>query len=280
MKIAVFSDIHSNAVAFRACLKQAEKLGFDTCVLLGDYVSDLAYPERTMEIIEKIKAKYPTEIIRGNREEYLLEHMKNPMDDWKYNSRTGSLLYTYENLPRETVLSFEKMPITKCVDFKGYPPFEIAHGSFLKSRAMVLPGHKDADEMFLSMKTNFSIVGHTHYMFIMKRGEKTIANAGSVGVPSRNLPGACFLMMESGKDTWNLSVNRVQYDIDRVIFEMDESGLTEKSNVWARGIKKMLKTGREYLIEVLDLVKAYSSQTGLPFDDERLWEEAAKKLGI
>ncbi len=280
MRIAVFSDIHSNSVAFKSALMQASRLGFDACVLLGDYVSDCAYPERTIEMISELTQKYPTEMIKGNREEYLVHHLKNPNDDWKYNSRTGSLLYTFENLSRDVILSFENMPIQKCVSFGGCPPFEIAHGSFTKSRAQVIPGHKDTEEMFSLMKTDLALVGHTHYLFIMQKGDKTIANAGPIGVPSRNMTGACFLMLESQKDFWRPSLHRVEYDIDKVICEIDESGLSKASNVWARGIKAMLKTGREYLLEILDLVKTYSGQTNLPMDDERLWEEAARKLGI
>lgn len=280
MKIAVFSDIHSNSIALRAALADARKIGFDACVLLGDYVSDCAYPERTMDQISEIRAKYPTEIIKGNREEYLLNHLYAPDDGWKYNSRTGSLLYTFENLSKDTILSFKDMPIQKTVSFNGYPSFEIAHGSFTKSRAQVIPGHPDTDEMFLSMQTDLALVGHTHFLFVMQKGRKTIANAGPVGVPSRNMTGACFLMLESKKDFWQPSIHRAEYDIDKVVREIDESGLTQQSNVWARGIKAMLKTGREYLLEVLDLVKTYSGQTGLSMDDESLWEKAANVLGI
>ena len=86
--------------------------------------------------------------------------------------------------------------------------------------------------------------------------------------------------MESGKKEWKVSLPRIEYDIDRVISEMDESGLTQKSNVWARGIKAMLRTGREYLLEVLSDVDQMSILYHLPNDDERLWEEAARKLGI
>ncbi|MBQ6716991.1 MAG: metallophosphoesterase family protein [Clostridia bacterium] len=280
MRIAAFSDIHSNSVAFRACLKEAETIGFDACVLLGDYVSDCAYPERTMEVISEIKSRYPTEMIKGNREEYLLNHLQNPADDWTYGSKTGSLLYTFESLSKNDILSFQNMPISKRVEFSGYPPFEIAHGSFTKSRAMVLPGNPDMDDVFLSMKTLLTVIGHSHRMLIMQRGAKTIANGGPVGVPSWNLPGASFLMLESEKDLWKCSLHRIQYDVDRVIREMDESGLTEKSNVWARGIKAMLRTGREYLLEALEIVSILSKELNIPESDERLWEEAAKRLNI
>ena len=38
MKIGVISDIHSNIVAFRACVDYLEEEGCDEYFLLGDYV--------------------------------------------------------------------------------------------------------------------------------------------------------------------------------------------------------------------------------------------------
>lgn len=280
MRICAFSDIHSNSVAFRAVIKEAEKIGFDACVLLGDYVSDCAYPERTMELIAGLRDRCPCEIIIGNREEYLLNHLNNPNDDWRYNSRTGSLLYTFENLSKDTLRLFQSLPISKTVCFDSCPPFEICHGSFTKSRATVVCGHRDTEEMFSGMKTSLAVVGHTHRMFIMHKGDRILANGGPVGVPGCNLPGAGFLMIEVNKNSFSPSLHLIQYDIDTVIREMDESGLTQKANVWARGIKAMLKTGREYLLEVLSSVKELSRETGCSIDDERLWEEAARRLGI
>ena len=281
MRISVFSDIHSNSVAFKACIKCAEAIGFDACILLGDYVSDCAYPERTMELIGEIKQKYPTIMIRGNREEYLLDHLRNPgRSDWKYNSQTGSLLYTFENLSKESILSFDSMPIYQKIDIPGYESFEICHGSITKSRAMVLPGHKDADEACEQMATKLLILGHTHTRFIMKKDDRVLANGGPVGVPSDNVTGASFLMLSSEKGVFVPSVHVTDYDVDEVVRQIDESGLTQKANVWARGIKAMLRTGREYLIEAIDLVAVLSRETGLPPEDERLWQKAAGILKI
>lgn len=281
MRISVFSDIHSNSIAFKACLERAEAIGFDACILLGDYVSDCAYPERTMELINGIKEKYPVHMIIGNREEYLLNHLHHPeKDNWQYNSQTGSLLYTFENLSKASLLSFENMPIYKKIDLAGYKPFEICHGTIHKSRASVLPGRRDADEAFLKMETDLLVLGHTHTMFIMNRHDKTIANGGPVGVPSDNTPGASFLMLETTENGWTPSIHKTEYDIHKVYAEIDESGLIHKANVWARGIKAMLKTGREYLLEVLEIVHVLSHETGLSASDERLWQEAARRLHI
>ncbi len=51
MKIAVLSDIHGNYIALRECIKYAVEKGIETFVFLGDYVGELAYPQKTMEIL-------------------------------------------------------------------------------------------------------------------------------------------------------------------------------------------------------------------------------------
>ena len=44
MRLAVFSDVHSNHHALEACLKEAEKQKADGHIFLGDYISDCANP--------------------------------------------------------------------------------------------------------------------------------------------------------------------------------------------------------------------------------------------
>ena len=58
MKIAVLSDIHGNYIALQKCVDYALSRGIDTFIFLGDYVGELAYPQKTMEIIYFLKEKY------------------------------------------------------------------------------------------------------------------------------------------------------------------------------------------------------------------------------
>lgn len=62
MKIAVLSDIHGNYIAFRKCIDYALSNGIDTFLFLGDYVGELAYPQKTMEIIYSLKERYTGKI--------------------------------------------------------------------------------------------------------------------------------------------------------------------------------------------------------------------------
>lgn len=68
--IAVISDIHGNYVALERCLDHAASNQANAYLFLGDYVSELAYPERTMRLLYETAQKYPCMFIRGNKEDY------------------------------------------------------------------------------------------------------------------------------------------------------------------------------------------------------------------
>ena len=54
MRVAVLSDIHSNYHAFKACYEDAVKCSAESFIFLGDYISDLAEPQRTMDLVYEI----------------------------------------------------------------------------------------------------------------------------------------------------------------------------------------------------------------------------------
>ena len=57
MRLAVFSDVHSNHHALKACLKEAEKQKADGYIFLGDYISDChPNPHETMKLMIPRKA--------------------------------------------------------------------------------------------------------------------------------------------------------------------------------------------------------------------------------
>ena len=51
MEIAVLSDIHGNYVALERCLEYAFSQNIGTFIFLGDYIGELAYPGKTMQIL-------------------------------------------------------------------------------------------------------------------------------------------------------------------------------------------------------------------------------------
>lgn len=109
-KIAVIGDIHSNYVGLERCIEHALKQNPDEFLFLGDYISDCPYPQKTMKIVYEMDRDYKCRFIRGNREDYMLNHRKNSGERWTYSSASGSLLYTYENLTERDFQFFEALP--------------------------------------------------------------------------------------------------------------------------------------------------------------------------
>ena len=70
LDIAVLSDIHGNYVALESCLAHAVSQNIKTFLFLGDYVSELAYPERTMKLLYEMDRTCSCRFIRGNKEEF------------------------------------------------------------------------------------------------------------------------------------------------------------------------------------------------------------------
>ena len=56
MKIAVLSDIHGNHIALETCIEEIERRNIDKLIFLGDYVGELAYPQKHNDIYQRINA--------------------------------------------------------------------------------------------------------------------------------------------------------------------------------------------------------------------------------
>ena len=114
MKIAVLADIHSNHIALERCIEEAKKLGAEEFLFLGDYIGEMAYPEKTMECLEKLRKEYPCTFIRGNKENYWIDHKNGKHGDWNWidgTSGSGMLNYSFAHLSEEQITEFEQMPI-------------------------------------------------------------------------------------------------------------------------------------------------------------------------
>ena len=281
MKIAVLGDIHSNHIALEACLDRIRAERADGIAFLGDYVTDCPYPQKTMKLLKRAAEEYETWFVRGNREDYLLDHTKRLSENWHFCSQSGSLLYTYENLTGSDLRFFESMPIGMEVKPERYEPFEICHASMQNNRRLFVGDCKDTREVIDEMNTRLLVCGHCHKCYELTVGEKTLVNAGSVGNPQHAGVEATMVMLTAEEgENWRYETIYVPFDREAVIEEFKTSGLLEKANVWSRAYIAALRTGRNYNEDVVRYVSKASRKRKLPFDDEGLWQEAAEKLGI
>lgn len=130
------------------------------------------------------------------------------------------------------------------------------------------------------MTTELLICAHCHRPYEFTRGRKTVVNGGTVGIPCNGQTAAQFILAESAGGGWKTQLISVPYDNEAVVAEFYESGLIDLANVWSRTIIAMLKTGRHYNKECLQLIRRLCEERGEDFGCEEIWREAAETLGI
>jgi len=199
MRIAVMADIHGNDEALEKCIKEALWKGAYAFIFLGDYVSDMPRPRRVMERLYSVMNKYPCWFVKGNKEDYWINHRRKTEGvEWADNcSASGMLYYTYNNLNNEDIDFFETLPISRKLDFVGAPSITICHGSPFRANEEMIKGTERTDEIMDECDTDLILCGHTHRQWKYEHDGKALINPGSVGMPLGSKGKAQFVILDN-----------------------------------------------------------------------------------
>lgn len=281
MKIAIIADIHGNYIAFDKCVDYALKKGITEFIFLGDYIGELAYPQRTMERIYALREKYNCTFIRGNKEDYWLDYqgMEESERFWKDNdSTTGMLLYAYNHLTDRDLSFFKTMPIVARLVYAGYKPFTICHGSPYRVNEKMVIGSDRTHGILEESDTDLIICGHTHRQGKSEHKGKCALNPGSLGVPLGSDGRAQFMLLESTEAGWQEEFVSLEYDVDAVISDMEEEKLFWHAPSWSRSTERLLRDGRvsngSVLNRAMELCREAEGNCNWPDIPEKYWEQA------
>lgn len=245
MKIALFSDIHANILAFNAILRDMDGEKPDAVYCLGDLVGYHIYPN---EVVDEIRKRaIPT--IKGNHDEKVTglittpEALIEPGKNHAYhliNSANRAYLKTLPaHLKLEYHLGDDKLNLV------------FTHGSTRKIDEYVLI---DTDEVYVMQmlkeaNADMLFVGHSHkpYHRVLQDESglyKHIVNLGSVGKPKDGDPRACYVVLtidenSSCKDKNRIGIEfrRVEYDVEATAKAIEESPLP---NEFAEALRKSI----------------------------------------
>lgn len=273
MRVAVLSDIHSNYHAFKACCDDTIKRDVDRFIFLGDYVSDLAEPRRTMDLVYEIQAGYPTVCLRGNREGYMLD-CESGVSNFARGSKSGSLLFTYDHLQKRDLDFFRELKISDTIDLGGVR-IEIAHAAMGDDRHYFDSNDNCIAEIFQQMKCKYLLTGHSHKQYIKRDSDKTIINPGSVGIPQDGNQYPKYAILEVVDGDVSCVFCEVPYDMADAIHSQFASGLVDYAKYWAIGILYDIITGEEWVLKLLRCVQETDD-----FHNEEVWRSAALELGM
>lgn len=287
MKLAILSDIHGNYVALKTCMNYALEKGIINFIFLGDYIGELAYPERAMKMIYDIKEKYNCTFIRGNKEDYWIGYRNRGDEDWGWrdnNSTTGMLLYAYNHLTDKDIDFFESLPMKQKIEIKGFAPFTICHGSPYKINEDMIPNTERIYEIMNASETDLIICGHTHRQSKTEYKNKVVLNPGSVGIPLSSKGKTQFLILNNKENKWQEEFISLEYDSDKIIADMEKDNLYIRAPYWNYSTKRLLKDGKisngTVLKKAMELCKLETGQCNWPNIPEKYWEQALKEMDL
>jgi putative phosphoesterase len=201
MKIAVLCDIHGNLPALEAVLAEVEESGVDLIVFGGD----VAAGPMPVETIHRL-AGYggPARFVRGNADRLMVERYDGTREAAGSDKWPASLLSRDQ---RDFLASFA--PSVE-VNVDGLGVVLCCHaGPFNDEVPIITPATPDEviAEALATTRADIVIAGHTHMQYDRRVGNHRMVNAGSVGRPYAERPGAYWALLGPEVD-----LRRTDYD--------------------------------------------------------------------
>ncbi len=212
MKIGLIADIHSNAIALEAVLKNMGDV--DAIVCAGDIVGYNPYPNETVDLLKK----YNVKCVMGDLDKAVI----TGDTEWFNGVTAATIKWTEEHLTRENMEYLKHLP-----DHIELDGMTIHHGHPDSIKDFVfeyepekLCGIFDAVDPHVVFT-----FGHTHIPIIKECGGKTVVNPGSVGQPRDGNSQASYVIWDTDKHTFD--IKRIDYDIKKVQDKIIAEGLPE-----------------------------------------------------
>jgi predicted phosphodiesterase len=229
MRIALFSDIHGNAVALDAVLADIKKQGgVDEYWVLGDLV---AIGPQPVAVLERLQALPNIRLTRGNTDLYIVTGERPPpssadvMADLNrlpiFEEVTQTLAWTQGALAVTGWLPFlDGLPLEQRLTLPDGTRLLGVHASPGQDSGPGIrpdyPQH-EIEERIAGCAADLLCVGHTHWPMNIQLGETRVVNLGSVSNPQTPDLCAWYALIEADGAGHRLEQRTVAYDRAAVI---------------------------------------------------------------
>lgn len=234
MRIAVFSDIHGNDIAFKAVEADLRKQGGDQFVCLGDAIQGGPQPAAVVHRLRALNCP----VVMGNADAWMLTGVETadegipPERKKKMEEIRQWSLSQLHKADRVFVAGFQP-GVTLALDENL--SLLCFHGSPTSFDELILPAapHEDFEKFLGAYADRILTGGHTHAQQIRRNGNLFFFNPGSVGLAyNHHQPEGQFhadpwaeyaiLSVENGQTS--LEFRRVPFDAQDLIRIYAESG--------------------------------------------------------
>jgi Calcineurin-like phosphoesterase superfamily domain len=238
VKLALFSDLHANPLAFQACLDHARSLEATQMAVLGDIVGYGPDPARTVDMVRGLHARGAW-VVRGNHDDLAV----SPPAIAKRYDESGAL-WSHQQLDAGQLAFLRDLPLQVL-----QPPCFFVHASAdaperwrYVNNSVVARDSLNSAAAHVGVR--YVLGGHVHLQALYYRGRQGqlmlfeptpgvpipvpahrhwLATVGSVGQPRDGNRAAAYAMLDTVRH--ELVFYRIPYDVSAVVGLMRSKGL-------------------------------------------------------
>lgn len=193
MRVAALYDIHGNLPALEAVLRDLREARVDLVVSGGDLVPG---PMPREVVASLLNLEIPVQFIHGNGDREVLAVRAGATKGRFPDSILGDMQWCAGQIDDESARLMNDWPSTVQLRLPAgvalfchaTPRNDTEIFTRVTAEERILP-------IFASAQADIVVCGHTHMQFDRRVGETRVVNAGSVGMPFQEPPGAYWLLL-------------------------------------------------------------------------------------
>jgi putative phosphoesterase len=206
MRVAALYDIHGNLPALEAVLAEIEEIRPDVILVGGDMALG-PFPRETLERLSSLGEG--VRFIRGNADRVLVEEVHEMTGPSPWPERQAWTRAQLTDGQRRLLASLSH---AATLDVDGLGEVLFCHGSPRSDEEIITraTSPERLSEILSGVEQQVVVCGHTHVQFDRMIAAVRLVNAGSIGMPYEDDPGAYWALL--GPD---VELRRTEYDLDR-----------------------------------------------------------------
>jgi putative phosphoesterase len=215
MRVAALYDIHGNLPALEAVIAEVEEARADLVLVGGDIVTG-PLPSETLERLSGLRDR--AHFIRGNADRVLVGDVGEATGPSPWPERQA---WTRAQLTDDQRSVLAALAHTAALDVDGLGEVLFCHGSPRSDEEIITraTSPERLSEILSGVEQRVVVCGHTHVQFDRMIDGVRLVNAGSVGMPYEDEPGAYWALL--GPD---IELRRTEYDLERAAAAIRASG--------------------------------------------------------
>lgn len=220
MKIAALYDVHGNLPALKAVLKDLESIQPDVIVLGGDLVSG-PLPAQTLECLRQLPGTVVA--LRGNADREVVAAFDGNLSASNLPEEVREITrWVAQQLDLDQRNFLAHLPEQVTLSLEPFGEILFCHATPHSDEEIFTPrtSQERLRQLFQQVEQQVVVCGHTHMQFELSIGGLRVLNAGSIGMPYADRPGAYWLLLGPGGSEFR----RTSYDLDAAAQAVRNSG--------------------------------------------------------